>query len=419
MDDLYKKPLLSQAPQVGLLTQPEMPQLAPPAVQEQQAPPVAPAYQPATLIDPTQIYANHTGQLSAPDPQKQLYNAWQGTLNKVAEGDAKRDRGTRVIYGALSALGGLLGGGYAQGGMQLLNQAQTEINHARAESRMRQQDSLKSLTTLTNIMQATDPNSMKNLGEQVKAATKFNDQQNASNKNQLSNIKNMNFMEVANKREQRLTNHGQAMEALKQAGIDADYAKMQQLRDITNAKMKFEAMLAQYKEDQKNGRATADRELELRKMAGDYMKWNAAAKQMQDRINAQLVMQGAKTNANGDLIYKGVEVPQLSGAGIDIDLSDLSETGAFDKANSIVSQLQAPELQPMQKPEPVIQPGNQIAKNVPPQKLAALQNYYRTASQGGPQQAMQARMSIINTLVSKAGMSPEEALSYLKTQGFN
>lgn len=357
-DPFETDPLTQQRNQ--LMTQNVMPQLqAPPAAiaaPTMQAPATVQYHNP--LAD---IYgASHESVLSTQPQQDKMgatFNKFIQSAVDGADGRAQREMtGAKIFGGAAAALGGLMGGGYAQGGMQVLQHTQQQIQDARTERHLQQQEALTGMKTIADLVANTSPYSQKALASRTKAEmeaakqSRVADGQNASS----TNKQNTNAINLMGKETNQ--NHLRTADAWKGLGIIQHGSEVD--NKLTAGLTMASEMIDLKREISQLNNATAQQ-----KTSEDYKKaminvqerWNAA-KLMRRAIaesadmKAQMAIQGMYQN--GGAKFEETQLPSML-KGVDADISELETDMPWATGEPAAAASQAPPLSPPSMGAPV------------------------------------------------------------------
>lgn len=337
---LYDDPLNpNMAPQIaqGLANPPAAPSLLPPsqAMPQQDPTPMPPTPaaampqaalppQPAgpTTYDPYSYVAPNSA-LNQPQVQDKLTQAFMRMAESATSGHdraaEKQQAATKIFGGAAAALGGVMGGGYAAGGLQALQMANQAVQDAKGQRHQDQQQSLTGMQTLANILRNTSKDTQNALAGQVRLAIQG---QRAQTYAEHTKTKDANETKKVKETER----HHQLSESLRAIGItnthDVALKKLEQVKEHYAEEAALRRQLAQLKaESQKYGddkRYQGQIESINTRIKLSNQARQAAALKFDDEMEARL----GRRDSNGNLVYQGVAVPSLANTVQDVDLME-------------------------------------------------------------------------------------------------
>ncbi len=373
----------------------------------------------------------------------ELANTLMGDIINGKNEKQQRDfAGSKIFGGASAILGGLMGGGYAQGGLHTLEQVNQHIAQAKTERAMKQRDAWTGLNTVMNFVNSTSPDSQKAIANEI-------DQTHLANLDALGKGK----LDLAGEREKRKLEADKNLNAFREktaaqkALVDRlklglGYDTLASHEKMGAAQMRNALAIVELQSKQANARLDREDAGKLAQLLQQKQHLDQAAAANialhNQAIQAKMAELDPKTgqpkNDNALLQQAMLGMPEQQQApdiaslfGGDSNAANEYNQG-LQAAQAIlkgISTTQAPAAlgQPMpgevpSAPQTAQAPAaQQGAPAIPQPKLAALSQAINNLPQNtAEQKANVARM--FAEAMSRYGMSPEQAHEYGRSQGF-
>lgn len=373
--------------------------------------------------------------ISDENRQAKLGSAFDAMLQSVVQGADKSSqnqmRGTQLFGGAAAALGGLLGGGYAQGGLQVLQDVNQKVHDAKVERHQQQQEAITGLKALTDIVGTTSPYSQKNLAMQLKGTQAGQKLGIDADRAATSRMRAFNSETFKTRQIAEAERHNKASEGLKQAGLGELAAKRQLMGDIANQKAKLAVQLQQMQDTVKREGYNATTQANMANLAAKYKMFNAAQGRLAFEFQEKSKLMAGRKDKEGNLVYSGAdgkEIPlgdmfDLGLVGAEADdlgmaLSDPDQEEA-QRIQQYVEGMQIPPQQPAQQAASPAPPAAPKAAN-PQQILGPGAARFAALKQGGasPQAVEIATTQWAHAIEKTQGIPFQQALQLIKQQGY-
>jgi hypothetical protein len=313
--------------------------------------------------------------LSAPEIQDKAQKMSSLLMDDWVNGHNEDQRDsympTQIFSGAAGILGGLLGGGAAQGGNQVLQQANQQIMQAKADRHNQTKDAITGLQYLQNFVNNTSPEGQKAAASYIAAVKNQNDQINKQSQisaTQQGKVDLLNFkkqgLDFKKQQEENKQNQLKLVNQLKQQGLDIDRQTLEDHHNIAAQRMannllitKIQAQMAQGKGDQQTASTLA------------------GLLQRQQKMLTDLATKKAEMSSNGQPKYDSGKLDQLiqsiSGQATptaQVDLSGLmspsDQSDMNDALDAAIKQTQSlPLPQAPQQAQPAAQAAQQPQSN--------------------------------------------------------
>jgi hypothetical protein len=361
--------------------------------------------------------------LSEQPVQAKLGQAFEGLIDSAVIGADRHSQsqmaGTQIFGGAAAALGGLLGGGYAQGGVQLLQDVNQRVREARVERHQRQQEALTGLKTLSDIVNTTSPYSQKNLALQLKGAQSQQklgiDQDNAVTRR----IRAFNADAAKQTQLAEVERHNKAAEELKKAGLTEAASKRELMRDVANQKAKLAVQLQEMRDKVTREGYNVDIQKNMANLRQKYQMFNAVQARLATEFQEKTKMLSQKRDKDGNLVYqsadgKPVDIANLFDLGVvgtDANMDNALIDPDEEEEARISSYMQSVQIPAQQTPATPQQPQ---APN-PASILAPGMNRFKALAAGGasPQQLEMAKTQWARAIEQTQGIPFQQAMQLI------
>lgn len=293
--------------------------------------------------------------LSTDPAQAKLAQAHDQLLQSVIDGNSPKQRALqeipKIFGGAAAVLGGIMGGGNAQAGLQLIQDTEQQTQQARVERMQRQKDAISGMSAIANIVSATSPYSQKNLAAASNVAVKQQNAQTNAFNAQTKSLKAIDIKAIRERQAAEVERHNKIGEQLRAFGLKKEYDQMANIAEMQKARLGVAVQIEVIRQAAEQGRFDQSMKVKLAELVSAEKVINAKLAEAAGQFDAEMALKSQQHDKDGNLVYQGAVIPKMAGlVNVASDYSNLLEsdadtdaTAAYQRVMQAISQPAVPQ----------------------------------------------------------------------------